>query len=151
MDLMHPKVLRELQEELAVPISMLINSTLQTGVLPQDWRDALVTPIYKKEKKTLPCNYRPVSLTSIICKIAESIIRDHMIKHLVENCLLTDHQHGFVPKKSCATQLMECLDIWIDILDKGGSLDIIYMDYAKAFDKVAHERLLSKVESFAHF
>ena len=98
MDGMHPRVLRELHEELAKPISMLINQTLQTGSLPQDWRDDLVTPIYKKEKKTQPCNYRPVSLTSLICKTAEILIRNHMINHLSDNCLLTDHQHGFVPK-----------------------------------------------------
>ena len=148
MDGMHPRVLRELQDEIAKPISLLINQTLETGSLPQDWRDALVTPIYKKEKKTEPCNYRPVSLTSLVCKIAESIIRDHMMNHISENYLLTDHQHSFVPKESCATQLLECLDIWTDILDNGGVFDIIYMDYAKAFDKVAHERLLTKVESF---
>ena len=148
LDTIHPRVLVELKDELAKPISIIINSTLASGTLPQEWKDALVTPIYKKGRKTVCGNYRPVSLTSIVCKIAESLIRDHMLKHLIDNSLLTEYQHGFVPGRSCSTQLIECLDIWTDILDSGGCADVIYMDYAKAFDKVAHLRLLTKIESY---
>ena len=93
-------------------------------------------------------NYRPVSLTCVICKITESIIKDHVMNHLVENNLLSNCQHGFVGAKSCKTQLLECIDIWTDIIDNGGYLDVIYMDFAKTFDKVAHQRLLSKMEGY---
>jgi len=148
LDGVNPRVLIELQNELASPIADLMNKTLEKDEIPQDWKDALVSPIFKKGPKSTPGNYRPVSLTSIICKLTESIIKDHMMKHLIENDLLTPCQHGFVEGKSCTTQLLECLDIWTEILDIGGYVDVIYMDYAKAFDKVAHQRLLKKMECY---
>ena len=148
LDGIHVRVLKELEEEIAGPMADLMNKTLRKGELPQDWKDALVSPIFKKGSKSSPGNYRPVSLTSVICKITESIIRDHIMHHLVENSFLSEYQHGFVEGKSCTTQLIECLDIWTKILDRGGYLDVIYMDYAKAFDKVAHSRLIKKLEGY---
>eukprot|EP00794_Sanderia_malayensis_P010533 gene10533-11645_t len=125
-----------------------MNKTLEEGVLPQRWKDAEVTPTYKKGKKSIPGNYRPVSLTSVLCKMTESIIRDHIMDYLFNNKLLTDCQHGFVRRRSCITQLLECLDVWTEILDSGGNVDVLYMDYAKAFDKVAHIRLLKKLQGY---
>jgi len=148
LDLMSPRVLIEAAEAIVTPVTMLIQKTLSEGTLPQRWKDAAVTPIYKKGKKSTPGNYRPVSLTSVLCKLTEGIIRDHIMDHLYKNHLLTSCQHGFVRGRSCITQLLECLDEWTEILDLGGSIDVIYMDYAKAFDKVAHVRLLKKLEGY---
>eukprot|EP00794_Sanderia_malayensis_P016301 gene16301-17938_t len=148
MDGIIPRVLLECAESILTPVTALMNKTLEEGVLPQRWKDAEVTPIYKKGKKSIPGNYRPISLTSVLCKTTESIIRDHIMDYLYNNKLLTDCQHGFVRRRSCITQLLECLDVWTEILDSGGNVDVVYMDYAKAFDKVAHIRLLKKLQGY---
>ena len=148
MDQIHPRVLLEIKEEIAKPLFDLFNKTMANGQVPQEWRDALVTPIFKKGSMSQTNNYRPVSLTSLICKQQESIIRDHITNHLERNNILTLCQHGFVGGKSCSTLLLECFDKWTKILDDGGYLDIIYLNHAKAFDKVAHQRLLIKLPSY---
>ena len=79
---------------------------------------------------------------SIVCKMTESILTDHLFKHLVTNHVRSQCQHGFVEGKSCITLLLECLDLRTNFIGKGGYVDVIYMDYAKAFDKVVHERLV---------
>eukprot|EP00794_Sanderia_malayensis_P011225 gene11225-12404_t len=143
-DNLHSRVFIEAANEIVEPLAIIMQKSLEEGFLPQDWKDAIVSPIFKKGSRSIPGNYRPVSLTSVVCKINESIIRDHVLQHLLKNNLLACCQHGFVEGKSCITQLLECLDIWASILDKGGCLDIVYMDFAKAFDKVPHERLVRK-------
>jgi hypothetical protein len=140
LDRISPRVLIEAADAIVTPVTIIIQKSLSEGALPQRWKDAAVTPIYKKGKKSTPGNYRPVSLTSVLCKLTEGVIRDHIMNHLYENSLLNPCQHGFVRGRSCITQLLECLDDWTEMLDSGGSIDVIYMDYAKAFDKVAHVR-----------
>lgn len=93
-------------------------------------------------------NYRPVSLTSIVCKVLEKIIRNFVMTFLEENNLLTSEQHGFVSKKSCATNLLESLDLVSEILAEGNPVDIVYLDFAKAFDMVPHKRLLHKLNAY---
>jgi hypothetical protein len=105
------------------------------------------TPIYKKGSKADPANYRPVSLTSICCKLLESLIRDGLMKHLQVNKLIDDSQHGFVTGHSCATNLIEFLDYISKIQDNGEAADAIFLDFAKAFDKVTHKRLMEKVKA----
>ena len=148
MDGISPRVLIETADTMNTPVTLLLNKTLTEGQLPQRWKDAMVTPLFKKGKKSAPGNYRPVSLTSVLCKVSESIIRDQIMDHLYRNKLLSERQHGFVRKRSCMTQLLECLDDWTEMIDNGGNVDVIYMDYAKAFDKVAHERLLLKLRGY---
>ena len=148
MDGIHPRVLCELKEEVAEPLADFMNKTLMKSELPQEWKDAMVTPIYKKGAKSTAVNYRPVSLTSVVCKVTESIIRDQVMKHLVNNELLTSSQHGFVAVKSCTTQLTERIDSWTNIIEKGRYLDVVYLDFAKAFNNVAHNRLIRKLEGY---
>ncbi len=105
--------------------------------MPQDWKEANVTPIYKKGTKSSPGNYRPVSLTSISCKLMESILRD----------AIKDSQHGFMKDKLCVTNLLEFLEKATTVVDGGEGFDVIYLDFAKAFDKVPRERLLNKVRA----
>ena len=99
----------------------------------------------QKRFKTDPLNYRPVSLTCIVSKIYEKIIKSSIIQ-FIEN-KVNKHQHGFIEGKSCLTNLLETMDCIIDIIDQGGPVDIFYFDFKKAFDSVPHKRLLFKLES----
>ena len=105
-----------------------------------------VKPLFKKGSKKKVGNYRPVSLTSICCKLLEKIIRDDIVKYLEENGFLVDNQHGFRGGRSCLTQLLEIMEIWTGWLDRGLAWDTIYLDFSKAFDSVPHERLLLKIK-----
>jgi hypothetical protein len=86
------------------------------------------------------CNYRPISLTSVVCKICESLIRDKMMNHLIVNNLFSDSQYGFRLGISCAIQLLEILDEWSILLDSSNPVDNIYLDLCRAFDSVPRER-----------
>ena len=147
-DQIPPKVLKELCNELAVPLCNLFNLSLETGQLPQDWKLAEVAAIFKKGTKSEPGNYRPVSLTSICCKVLESIIRDVLVDHFTDNNLYNECQHGFRKKRSCVTQLLKVMEELTALLDDKHCIDIVYLDFRKAFDTVPHERLLQKLESY---
>ena len=112
-----------------------------------DWKTANVCPIVKKGSKSSPSNYRPVSLTCIVCKVLESIIKDEIFKHLLCNDMLLSSQHGFQSGRSCLSNLLEFLDDVSKLRDEGNSVDVIYLDFSKAFDKVPHDKLLIKVEA----
>lgn len=114
-----PIILAEAAEELAEPITILFRKTLESGQLLPDWKTANVTPIFKKGDKSAVNNYRPVSLTCILCKVMEKLVREVILDHLLSNNLITTHQHGFVPGRSCVTQLLEALDDWTGILEEG--------------------------------
>lgn len=146
-DNIHPKVIYELRNELAAPLTILFNNSLETGVVPSEWKVAKVTPLFKKGDKHQASNYRPISLTSVIGKLLESLVKDKLLTHLEANNLICSNQHGFVPKKSCETNLLESLDLFTNVLDGGGAVDSILLDFAKAFDSVPHRRLLLKAES----
>ncbi len=106
-----------------------------------------MTPIFKKGTKGDPGNYRPDSLTSVPCKILESIAKDRLMSHLLENGLTGHSQHGFLPGKSCAKNLVEFMNFVTEAVDKGKSVDIFYLDFSKAFNKVPNKRLLKKMEA----
>ena len=147
-DCIHPKILVELSEELATPLLMIFEQSLQSKKLPDEWKWANISAIFKKGSRKDPLNYRPVSLTSIVCKIMEQIIRDHIIEHMRKNKLFSNKQFGFISGRSTTIQLLNVLDKWTKKIDEGFSLDVIYMDFMKAFDKVPHQRLLAKVKSY---
>ena len=142
-----PRILKEFEAQLAIPLAILFNKSIRTGEIPEDWRKANVTPIFKKWTKGDPGNYRPVSLTSVPCKLLESIIKDKLLHHLMANKLIKDTQHGFMPGRSCATNLTEFMDKITRSVDEGSPVDIIYLDFAKAFDKVPRQRLLKKLRA----
>jgi hypothetical protein len=122
--------------------------SITDGELPDMWKKANITPLFKKGSRLLSSNYRPVSLTSIPCKIIEKIISVHIMKYLTDNNLLSKHQHGFVRGKNCTTNLLEYVDIITEGLACGNSLDVLYTDFAKAFDKVSHRKLLTKIKAY---
>ena len=142
-----PRLLRSISDSIAVPLATIFKRSLDEGVVPEDWRLANVTPIYKKGGKSKVGNYRPVSLTAIICKLMEGIIKDAVTRHLLANDLLAHSQHGFMQRKSCLTNLLEYLDELTRLVDEGHNVDVVYLDFSKAFDKVAHVRLLRKLEA----
>ena len=146
-DNINPGMLKELGQELAEPLSRIFYRSLNEGEVPEDWKTANVTPIYKKGAKSDPGNYRPVSLTSVPCRILESIIKDELMKHLTDNKLIKDSQHGFMQGKSCSTNLVEFLEKVTKTVDGGKPVDVFYLDFAKAFDKVPRERLLLKLHA----
>ena len=147
-DQIHNKVLFETRNEISNPLTVLLRQSLDFGILPDEWKIANITPIYKKGKKSDPNNYRPVRLTSAVGKLMETIIREALEEHLEKQKLLSSEQHGFRKGKSCITQLLEVIKDWTDILDNGKSLDVVYLDYKKAFDSVPYERLLSKLYAY---
>ena len=100
------RVLAELQDVIASPLCLIFNKSLQTGVVPEDWKIANVTPVFKKGRRSVPENYRPISLTSIVCKILESFVCKAIVSHLSEHKLLRSSQHGFVAHRSCLTNLL---------------------------------------------
>ena len=105
-----------------------------------------VTYMHKNSNRLIPSNYRPVSLTSVVCKIMQQIICDKIIDHLVNNDLLSSCQHGFIKGRSCITQLLATLDRWTEVMDGGGDVDAVY--FSKCFDSVHHERLLMKIGKY---
>ena len=121
--------------------------SLESGKIPEDWRKANVIPIFKKGSRLSANNYRPVSLTCILCKTMETLVREQLMAHLQRNNLISREQHGFTQGRSCVTQLLDMLDIWTEVLDLGGGIDAIYMDFMKAFDSVPHRRLAAKVQA----
>ena len=146
-DNIHPHLLKETACTVNVPISMIFQESLRAGETPVDWRKANVTPIFKKGDRTDPANYRPVSLTSQVCKILESIVRDKMQEYLEKNNLLSDHQHGFREGRSCLSNLLTTLDDWTKIIDEEDTcVDVAYLDFRKAFDLVSHKHLLLKLQ-----
>ena len=101
-------------------------------MLPVDWKEAQVTPLFKKGGKDVPGNCRPVSLTSVVCKVLESIRKKRVMGYVMANNLLPCCQHGFVLSRSCITNLMSELETWMLMSDEGSSVYSIYLDFAKA-------------------
>ena len=135
---------RELAQQLAGHRKVIFELSIRQGKIPSDWTKGEITATHKKGSCSLTGNYRPVSLTSILCKIMESLIRETTIDHMRSSKLLSKYQYGFINRSSTTLQLLYVLDEWTDILDQGGTMDAVYLDFMKAFDKVPHERLLHK-------
>jgi ribonucleases P/MRP protein subunit RPP40 len=142
-----PKVLVETAVNIGKPLHAIFNKSLCVGVVPNDWKRANICAIYKKGSKSDACNYRPVSLTSHVCKVMETIIKNRLTLHLYQYKLIHSTQHGFMKNRSCLTNLLEFLEYICSFVDKGQPIDVIYLDFQKAFDKVPHRRLISKLHA----
>jgi len=126
---------------------MIFTRSLRCGTLPHIWKTTNVSPVFKKKgSRSDPNNYRPISLTSVVVKVMETFVRDAIMCHLEQGQLITPEQHGFVPHKACVTNLLESMDVITSELNHGAAIDVIFLDFAKAFDRVPHERLLLKLE-----
>ena len=136
-----PKLLKEIVEQISTPLTKVFNLSLEEGIVPSEWKEANITPLFKKGSRNKPENYRPVTLTSVVCKLLETLIRDHMVEFLVKHKLHTS-QHGFLKARSCLTNLLCFLEEITKWVDDGSPVDVVYLDFQKAFDKVPHQRLL---------
>ena len=147
-DDIHPRILKEAAEEIALPLYLIFKESTEKGLIPEEWKLAHVIPIFKKGSKKSAGNYRPVSLTSVVCKVLETIIRDQIMKHLQDNNLLSDQQYGFRGHRSTTLQLLRVMETWTQFIDEGAPFDTIYLDFKKAFDTVPHERLKNKLKAY---
>jgi len=147
VDELSPRFLFMVQDAVVHPLQLIFNETLRTGVVPEDWKRANVTPIYKHGNRKKPSNYRPISLTSQVCKLFEMIVKDAIVEHLERHKLIFETQHGFRRGRSCLSNLLTFLEKATASMDKGIPMDVIFLDFAKAFDKVPHNRLISKLIS----
>ena len=129
----------------------IFTQSYKLGQLPTSWKSATICLIFKKGKRSPPENYRPVSLTAITCTIFEKklVLVSQIWNHLNKYDIITSKQHGFRKGMSCETQLVEAIHDWSTILNKGqGQVDVILLDFSKAFDTVPHQRLLQKQSKY---
>ncbi|KAK4820579.1 hypothetical protein QYF61_001819 [Mycteria americana] len=144
-DGIHPRVLRELAEVLTKPLPILYQQSWLTGEVPVDWRLAKVSPMYKKGQKEDPGNYRPVSLTLVLRKVMEQIVLSAITQHVQDTQVIRPSQHGFMKGRSCLTNLISFYDKVTRLVDEGKAVDVVYLDFSKAFVTISHNILLEKV------
>ena len=143
-DGIHGSVLKNCASTLARPLSLLFNTSFSTGCIPNEWKLALVVPVFKKGDKCSVQNYRPISLTSLVMKVFERCIKTALYSACEH--LLDPRQHGFINNKSCTTQMVPFTNDVALALNNKSIMDIIYFDFAKAFDSVSHDLILHKLK-----
>ena len=140
------KLLKEIVEQISTPLAKLFNLSLEEGIVPSEWKEANISLLFKKGSRKKPENDRPVSLTSVVCKLLKTL-RDHMVEFLVKHKLINTSQHGFLKAKSCLTNILCFLEEITKWVEDGSPVDVVYLDFQKAFDKVRHQRLLLKLKA----
>ena len=135
-------------EDLCVPLQIIFQNIIETGIFPDQWKEANVTPVHKKKDKQTVSNYRPISLLPIFAKIFEKIVFKHLYNYLVSNKLITKNQSGFTPGDSGTNQLISLIHDIHKAFDDNSCLEVraVFLDMSKAFDKVWHEGLLHKLK-----
>jgi len=147
-DLIPPRILKAAANPISFCLERLFQASLSTGIVPCDWRQANITPVFKKGERFKASNYRPVSLTCICSKLLEHIVVSNMMTHFEEHDILVDCQHGFRSKRSCETQLLSLTQELHQSLEDKEQVDMVVLDFSKAFDKVPHKRLLNKLWNY---
>ena len=147
-DAILPRTLKDFATEIAPVLTIIFNKSLSSSTIPDDWRTANVTPIFKKGERYLPSNYRPISLTCICCKVQEHIIVSNIMAHLDKHSILYRWQYGFRAKHSTDTQLTTFVHELSQNLDQRKQTDVIILDFSKAFDKVSHKHLALKLQYY---
>ena len=140
-----PLLLKKCKTSLSFPLCLLWSKSLVTGEIPAQLKLGVITPIYKDGLRSDAKNYRPITLTSHLIKVFERVITKNLMDYLERCELLNSGQHGFRKGRSCLSQLMDHYQNLINIMETGNSADVIYLDFAKAFDKVDHGVLVRKL------
>ena len=140
------RLLKECCDQIGPSLCAIFNQSLSSAKVPTEWKSADIAPIHKKDSKEPAENYRPISLLPIVSKVLERCVFTCLYIHL--KCLITDLQHGFMNNRSCVTQLLSVLHAIGLNLDKNIQTDVIYLDFAKAFDSVDHKILLAKLKAY---
>ena len=147
-DMIPARILRDMAEEISQILTTLFQRTIDLKELPEDWKSANVSLIFKKGDRFKASNYRPVSLTSLCCNLQEHIITSNVLSHLERHKILTDCQHGFRARRSCETQLLTLVHELAETMNTGGQIDLVILDFSKAFDRVPHRKLLEKLNHY---
>ncbi|CAM4590572.1 unnamed protein product [Lepidochelys kempii] len=147
-DLMHPRVLWELADVIADPLAIISENSWQLGEVSDDWKKENIVPILKKGKKEKPENYRLTSLNSVHGKIMNQVLKESILKHLKERKVIRNSQHGFTKGKSCLTKLISFSHEITGSVDMAKAVDVIYLDFSKAFGMVSHSILTSKLKKY---
>ena len=145
-DMVPTRILRDYADDIAPILQSIFQQSLDTGMVPEDWKKANVTAVFKKGSRQVASNYRPVSLTCVSCKVLEHIVFRAIMDHVDFHKILVFFQHGFRSKHSCETQLVNTIEDLAKGLNDKQQLDLLILDFSKAFDLVAHKRLLSKLQ-----
>ena len=141
-----PYILSCCVNSISLPLHILWRKSLDSGTVPDIFKNAHITPIYKSGSRRLPENYRPISLTSSVIKVFEKIVKDRLTGFLERHNLLQDFQHGFRLGRSCLTALIDYFNTIVELLLTNQNVDVVYLDFAKAFDRVDHGVLLEKMK-----
>ena len=147
-DMLSPLFVNKVSGFIASPLTFMFEEFFRNSFVPPVWRTAFVRPIFKSGDSSSVNNYRPVSLTCTCCKIMESIVSDQLLDYLSDNNLITKHQHGFIKKRSTCTQLLESFQDWTLSLRDKKCLDVLYLDFSRAFDSLVHSKLLCKLSAY---
>lgn len=137
--------LKRILHHIAYPLEHIFNFSFITAEVPRRWKHAFVTPISKKSPLNDPRNYRPISITSVLARAFEKIVKKHILRHLEANKIISDNQFGFLPGRSVETSMLTSLNDWTEGIESKNRLDVVYFDFSKAFDRVPIPQLLCKM------
>ena len=135
---------KSIAPSIALPLSILFTQSLSNGQIPKIWKVAFVRPLFKKGLCSLPSNYRPISLSSVIGKVMEKLLVNSMMLFLQSNHLLSKNQFGFLSRRSTFSQLLAMLNDWTLAVNNHAKVDAVYIDFTKAFDSISHVKLLKR-------
>jgi len=147
-DELPPLLFKRLKHCLARPLALVYTQLLSVAFVPDEWKQAVIIPVFKKGTTGDVSNYRPISLTCVVCKIMERVISHQILEYLLHNKLLHPAQHGFVPQRSTCTNLIECMYDWTLSVQYKRTVSVAYIDFSKAFDSVSHKKLFAKLAAF---
>ncbi|CAB4031005.1 Hypothetical predicted protein [Paramuricea clavata] len=148
LDKISTKLIKQAGDTITESLLEVFNLSLRTGIFPDDWKFAKVTPIYKSENKTLCENYRPISVISNIAKIFEKLVCRQLNTFLDNNNIIVKNQSGFRRSHSTETSLLQSTEMWLKSMDQGQINGVIFLDLKKAFDTIDHQILLSKLQAY---
>nr|CAD2191684.1 unnamed protein product [Meloidogyne enterolobii]CAD2207719.1 unnamed protein product [Meloidogyne enterolobii] len=139
------KILKIVLPSIAPFLSEIFRISLDSGILPDIWKESIIIPLFKKGEKSNPENYRPIALTCAICRVMEMVLNKYIVQFLLDNNLFSKDQYGFIKNRSTTTQLITTLEDWYDAIMGKKNIDCIYIDFKKAFDSVPHDLLINKL------